>query len=242
MFWKMKRIPTYILFSAISLFGVNLSAQEDSIAIQSKTVVTETKTAADSLVRKQKRAGNLFVGVDLFNPAMSFFTDKQGGVAMVSYKIHKKWNAVAEVGFEKNIYDDLDWNIDVNGMYFKLGFNWFVSQDYQDASNGFYTGMRFAYAMYDQTVNQYPIRLSTNQIDEYGSLPKANVSAYWVEIVGGGRIQLLSNFYADVSVRPEIYVGSKKQEGLDPLVIPGYGKDIGPINFCVFWGLTYKLF
>ena len=55
-------------------------------------------------------------------------------------------------------------------------------------------------------------------------------------------MQLFSNFYADVSIRPEIYLGSKKQEGLDPLVIPGYGKDIGPINFSVFWGLTYKLF
>lgn len=238
----MKQIRTYILFSAISLSCAVLSAQEDSLSIQSKTLVTEGKAVADSLAGKQKKAGNLFVGVDLFNPALSFFTDKQGGVAVVSYRIHKKWNGVAEIGFEKNIYDDLDWNIDVNGMYFKLGFNWFVSQDYQDASNGFYTGIRFAYSLYRQTVNQYPIRLSTNQIDEYGSLPEANVSAYWVEIVGGGRIQLLGNLYADVSVRPEIYVGSKKQEGLDPLVIPGYGKDTGPINFSIFWGLTYKLF
>lgn len=238
----MNRKPTYILFLVINLFWVNLLAQEDSIALESKAIVTEAKLVTDSLLNKQKRAGNLFIGVDLFNPAVSFFTDKQGAVVMASYKIRKKWNAVAEVGFEKNIYDDLDWNIDVNGMYFKLGFNWFISQDYEDASNGFYTGMRVAYAMYDQTVNQYPIRLSTNQIDEYGSLPKANVSAYWVEIVGGGRVRLLANFYADVSIRPEIYLGSKKQEGLDPLVIPGYGKDIGPINFSVFWGLTYKLF
>jgi len=238
----MNRIPIYILFLVISLLGIDLWAQEDSIAIESQTIVKETQAVADSLTNKQKKAGNLFIGVDLFNPAVSFFTDKQGGVAMVSYRVYEKWNAVAEIGFEKNIYDDLDWNIDVNGMYFKLGFNWFVSQDYQDASNGFYAGMRFAYAMYEQTVNQYPIRLSTNQIDEYGSLPQANVSAYWVEIVGGGRIRLLSNFYADVSIRPEIYAGSKKQEGLDPLVIPGYGKDIGPINFSVFWGLTYKLF
>lgn len=238
----MNRTPIYILFLVISLLGIDLLAQEDSIAIESQTIVKETQAVTDSLTNKQKKAGNLFIGVDLFNPAVSFFTDKQGGVAMVSYRVYKKWNAVAEIGFEKNIYDDLDWNIDVNGMYFKLGFNWFVSQDYQDASNGFYAGMRFAYAMYEQTVNQYPIRLSTNQIDEYGSLPKANVSAYWVEIVGGGRIRLLSNFYADVSIRPEIYAGSKKQEGLDPLVIPGYGKDIGPINFSVFWGLTYKLF
>ena len=238
----MKRLPIYLLGLAINLSVIPVLAQEDSISLDADLLVNESESIKDSLQISKKRTGNLFLGVDLFNPAMSFFTDKQGGQAMVSYKVYKKWNAVAEVGFEKNHYDELDWDIDVNGLYFKLGFNWFISQDYEDASNGFYTGARFAYATYKQTVNQYPIRVSGNQVDQYGSLPEENVSAYWVEILGGARVRLIGNFYADVSVRPEIYVGSKKQEGLDPLVIPGYGKDIGPINFSVFWGITYKLF
>ncbi len=238
----MKRLPIYLLGLAINLGAIPVMAQEDSVSLDADALVKESNSIKDSLLIPKKRTGNLFLGVDLFNPAMSFFTDKQGGQAMVSYKVYKKWNAVAEVGFEKNHYDELDWNIDVNGLYFKLGFNWFISQDYEDASSGFYTGARFAYAAYKQTVNQYPIRISGNQVDEYGSLPEENVSAYWVEVVGGARVRLISNFYADVLVRPEIYLGSKKQEGLDPLVIPGYGKDIGPINFSVFWGITYKLF
>lgn len=226
------------IFIIIINFSATLTAQQDSINLEAGTVLAEN---ADSLTSK-KQTGNLFIGVDIFTPVLSAFTDKQGGLAMVSYRVYKNWNAVAEVGYEKNIYDELGWNVNVNGIYFKLGFNWFVSQDHEDPSNGFYTGARFAYAMYEQTVNQYPIRVSGNQIDSYGSFPSENVSAYWFEIVGGGRIRLLGNLYADVSVRPEIYLGSKKQEGLEPLVIPGYGKDIGPINFSLFWGLTYKLF
>ncbi|SMC44143.1 DUF6048 family protein [Moheibacter sediminis] len=234
----MKQLQICIFIIIINLFAAQSFAQQDSINVKIDSVVSEK---IDSL-KPKNRSGNLFIGVDLFNPVMSVLSDKQGGQAMISYRITGKWNAVAEVGYEKNIYDELDWNIDVNGLYFKLGFNWFISQDYQDPSNGFYTGARVAYAMYEQKINQYPIRLSGNQVDDYGSLPAENVSAYWVEIVGGGRIQLFSNFYADVSIRPEIYIGSKKQEGIDPLLIPGYGKDIGPINFSVFWGLTYKLF
>lgn len=235
----MNQLRIYIFIILLSnCFGSAVFAQQDSINIKTDSIVSQI---ADSLQVK-KRGGNLFIGVDLFNPVMSAFSDKRGGQAMVSYKIKGRWNAVAEVGYEKNIYDELDWNVDVNGLYFKLGFNYFLSEDYENPSNGFYTGARLAYAMYEQKVNQYPIRLSGNQVDGYGSFPAANVSAYWVEIVGGGRVQLFSNFYADVSIRPEIYIGSKKQEGLDPLVIPGYGKDIGPINFSLFWGLTYKLF
>lgn len=242
MYYRMNQIPIYILLLAISFLSNRLTAQEDSIAVEAKTVVKEVKNVTDSLSNPAKRVGKMFIGIDLFTPVMSMFSDKQGGQAMVSYHIDKKWNAVAEIGVEKNHYDELDWGIDVNGLYFKLGFNWFISQDYENASNGFYTGARFAYASYQQTVNQYPIRLSDNQIDEYGSLPKANVSAYWIEILGGARVELIKNLYADMSIRPEIYIGSKKQDGLDPLVIPGYGKDIGPINFSVFWGLSYRLF
>src|SRR5690606_21492343 len=198
----MKRLPIYIFALAINLFSAPIWAQEDTIAIETQTLVRETESITDSIFNPQKKAGNLFVGVDLFNPVLSAFTDRQGGQAMISCRVYKKRNAVAELGYEKNHYDELDWDIDVNGMFFKLGFNWFISQDYEDASNGFYTGMRFAYAMYEQTVNAYPIRASGNQVDEYGSFPAENVSAYWVEVVGGARVRLLSNFYADVSVRP----------------------------------------
>lgn len=237
----MKQLQIFISLLAINLLSIQVQAQQDTLALETEKLVKETQSITDSL-KGYKKAGNLFVGVDLFNPVMSAFTNKQGGQAMISYRVYKKWNAVAEIGYEKNLYDQLDWNVDVNGIYAKLGFNWFVSQDYQDASNGFFTGMRFAYAAYQQTINEYPIRTSGNQVDQIGSLPTANVSTYWVEIVGGARVKLLSNFYADVSIRPEIYLGSSKQEDIDPLVIPGYGKDNGPINFSIFWGLTYKIF
>lgn len=237
----MKRKLIYISCLVISLFSLCVYAQEDSINLEAQTLEVSINDSLQ-LSKVENRAGNLFVGVDLFTPSLAFFGDRKGAQAMISYRVYKKWNAVAEFGFEKNHYDDLDWDIDVDGMYFKLGFNWFISQDHEDLSNGFYTGLRFAYAMYDQRVNKYPIRLSNNQVYDYGSFPTENVSAYWAEIVLGARVRLLSNFYVDFSVRPEIYLGSKKQEGLEPLVIPGYGKDVGPINFSAFWGLTYKIF
>src|SRR5690606_186251 len=143
--WKMNQLRIFIFIILISNAFSTAFAQQDSLMVKTDSIVNEI---ADSLTVK-KRSGNLFIGVDLFNPVMSAFSDKQGGQAMVSYKIKGKWNAVAEVGYEKSIYDELDWNIDVNGIYFKLGFNWFISQDYENPSNGFYTGARIAYAMYE---------------------------------------------------------------------------------------------
>lgn len=238
----MKQLQTFILTLAISLLAIPAFGQQDSIAIETDKLIVEDSAVKDSLSKGKTGAGKLFVGVDLFNPLMSAFGKKQGGVGVVSYRVYKKWNAVLELGYEKNEFNELDWDVDVSGLFFKLGFNWFLSQDYQDASNGFYVGARFAGSVFNQNIYQYPIRLSGNQVDGYGSLPSANISAYWIEIVGGGRIGVGKNFYIDVSVRPEIFIGGTKQEGIDPLVIPGYGKDSGPINFSVFWGITYKLF
>lgn len=235
----MKQLQILLLFLAINLSGSRLSAQQDSIQTRTKTT---DKTDSLSGDKTHKVVGNLFVGVDLYSPALSFFSDRSGGMAFVSYRIYKKWNLVTELGYESNRFDNLDWRVSVNGNYFKLGLNWFISQDYQNASNGFYGGARFAYSTYQQEIEQYPVRLADNQVDEYGSLPKSKVSSYWIEIVGGARVRLISNLYADVSLRPEFYLGSTKQQDIEPLVIPGYGKDRGPVNFGISWGLSWKFF
>lgn len=236
----MNRLRIFILFWTISLFGIPLDAQQDSLHLEANTVLTVKDSL--ELSERHRKAGIVFVGADLYSLALSGFSDRQGGAAFISYRVFNKWNMVAEVGYESNNYKDLDWLVDVNGIYFKLGFNWFISQDHQDNSNGFYTGARISYSAYQQQIKQYPVRLSNNQVDEYGSLPAENVSAYWFEMVAGGRIKLISNLYANVSVRPMIYMGSKKQENIEPLVIPAYGKDRGPINFTIIWGLSWKLF
>lgn len=235
----MNRLRIYILFWLINLSAVQLFAQQDSIHLEAKKSITE-KPLTDSLAHKQ--AGKLFVGVDLYSPALSAFSDRQGGMAFASYRIYKKWNLVAEIGYESNTYDNLDWLVDVNGNYFKFGFNWFISQDYQDLSSGFYTGARFAYSAYKQEIKQYPVRLAGNQVDAYGSLPKESVSTYWIEMAGGARLRLISKLYADVSLKSQILIGGKKQQDIDPLVIPGYGKNRGSINFGVVWGLSWKFF
>lgn len=235
-----KRI--YILFWVISLLPVSIWAQNDSVNLEAKALSVEVKDTVESLPINKKSKGNLFVSVDLFSPAMGFFSDKKAYQVGLTYKIHKKWNLAAEILFEKNQYDELDWKVDVEGVVYKIGFNWFITQDHENEANGFYSGLRFAYTSYDQSIHQYPIRKANNQISEYGSLPTEKVSAYWIEIVAGGRIQLFKKLYAEFSLRPEIYLGSKKQNGIKPLLIPGYGKDIGPINFTAFWGLSYQLF
>lgn len=50
--------------------------------------------------QEKKERKKVFVGIDLAQPAMQFFTDKMGYEATVVVPVHKKWYAAAEAGYE----------------------------------------------------------------------------------------------------------------------------------------------
>src|SRR5690625_3894678 len=86
----MKRKLIYISCLVISLFSLCVYAQEDSINFEAQTLEVSVNDSLQ-LKKTENRAGNLFVGVDLFTPSLAFFGDRKGTQAMVSYKVYKKW-------------------------------------------------------------------------------------------------------------------------------------------------------
>jgi len=224
------------LFLGIILITSALNAQSNDSIISKTDTITEVP-------KKPVRKGDFFVGVDVFTPALSFFTDRKEFQVMAQYRIYNNWFGVVELGTGKNIYDENGWNNEVKGSFGKIGFNYFISMDKENDNNGFYAGFRVAYAKYKQTIGKYPIRdINSGQVVGYGSLPENNVDAYWVEGVIGARLDLVKNLYIDFSVHPAFYAGGKKDNGFDSKVIPGFGKHSTSMNIPIFWGITYKLF
>lgn len=223
-------------------FLLNLVAINFAYA-QVKTTETKNDTIVKDTISKVKNPNHLYVGVDFSTPIQQIFSNKQGVQAFVSYQIKPKLVAIVEGGYEKNKYDEASWDVDVDGVFGKIGVNWFFTQESNHAANGFYAGIRLAYSSYNQTINSYVIRdIYTNQIIGEGSKDKAQVSSYWAELVVGGRVGLIKNLYADFSIHTAVFLGGKKQEGIDPLVIPSYGRNNGPFNIPIFWGISYQLF
>ena len=225
---QLRLIYTFLL----SLVTINfVNAQTDSIQVTEEIITTV------------KQPKHLFVSVDLSTPILSALSDRSGVQGFVSYQFNSNWNAIFELGSEKNKYNEASWNVDVNGTYFKFGFNRYITKDATSPLNGFYAGARLAYSSYNQTINQYPIRdIYSNQILDYGSLDKTKVDSYWFEFVLGGKLQVYKNFFADFSVHPAIYLGGKKQDNVKALVVPGYGRTNGPFNLPFYWGISYKIF
>ncbi len=205
----------------------------------------QTKAVTDSIVIKNKK--QIFIGVDLLNPVVGFFSDRKNYSGYVSYQIKNRWVAVAELGYDKNTYDEIDWNVDAKGFYGEIGINYILTNYYEKTGEGFYVGGRLGFSPYKQTINQYPVKGMDpeGQVQTIGeeSLPEGSVSSGWLEAVLGAKVQIGKiPLYIDFMIRPKILIYSEKQDDIDNLVIPGYGKDKGAVNISLYWGISYRIF
>ncbi|MGI9526169.1 MAG: DUF6048 family protein [Weeksellaceae bacterium] len=217
----MKSLAKLLLIFGLIINPIVLCAQSDSLKINKKA--------------------NPYIGIDAFNPVYGLFTDKKGIEGLITYPITHKIHIALEGGYEENIYDYNNWLASASGPYVRLGGQYFVSQDDKNPNMGYYVGARLGYSKYKQTVDSFII-LGNNGDNETSSLPEHDASAFWVEPLAGGRVQVLqSPFYIDASVRLKIRASASNDYGIDPLIIPGFGTDQSSLAIGVNWSIGYAL-
>lgn len=197
------------------------------------------QNTAEKIV-KEKYQPNFIVGFDVVNAGISFFSDRKVYQGFVSSKIKKNLHAVADVGFEKNIYQKNGYDAEVSGPYLKVGAIYMLITDPENEFNGFYAGGKLAASYFNQEYFGIPVKgFGGNSFSL--SLPDSKQSAYWLEANIGGRIQLFSSkFYADVNVQPRYLAFATKQEEVQPLIVPGFGRSSGKFNLGFSWNLAYQ--
>ncbi len=182
---------------------------------------------------------NFMVGIDVLNAGISFFSERKVYQGFVSTRLKERLHAVADAGFEKNIYQKNGYDAEVNGPFVKIGGFYMLMRDPENAQNGFYAGAKLAASFYHQEYRAVPIR-GFGGSSSFESFPSSSQSSYWAEAVIGGRVQLFSsNFYIDVNVQPKYLIFSTKQEDIQPMVVPGFGQSSGKFNFGFMWNLAY---
>ena len=218
---KAKRI-FFLFFSVISTFNF---AQNKDVKIEKE---------------KFKYEPNFIVGFDVVNAGVSFFSDRKVYQGFISSKIKKDLHAVADIGFEKNKYQKNGYDAEVSGPYVKLGAIYMLIKDPENEFNGFYAGGKLAGAYYQQEYFKIPVK-SFNGNSSFVAFPRSYRSAFWVEGDLGGRIRLFSSsFYVDVNIQPRYLAYASKQENVQPLIVPGFGKSSGKFNLGYAWNLAYQ--
>lgn len=191
----------------------------------------------DSLQTRKRKA---FIGIDLAQPIMQFAGDKVEYEVTASFPLGKKWQIAAELGYGENKVNSLGWIVDIDGIFGQLGANWVIGQDYQNPNMNYYLGGRIGYSKYNQDISQYPIE-GTDVTTVYGSLPKTEESAVWMEPLFGAHVPIgESNFYIDGNAGIVILLNSSKSDGIESFAIPGFGKNNNGVNFRIVWSIGYS--
>jgi len=194
----------------------------------------------DSIVKKWKYEPNFMVGIDVLNGGISFFSDRKLYQGFVSSRIGKNLHAVAEAGFEKNIYEKNNYDVNASGAFLKLGAFYMLAHDAENPLNGFYAGGKLAGSFYKQEYFAVPIR-GFEGGDYTQAFPQTTQSSYWLEATIGGRVQLFeSDFFIDVNIQPRYLLFTTKQEDIFPMIVPGFGKSSTKFNMGFNWSIAYQ--
>lgn len=193
----------------------------------------------DSLKTKFKYKPNFMVGFDVLNGGIAAFSDRKLIQGFVSSKIKNNIHAVADLGFEKNIYQKNGYDASVNGPFLKLGAFYMLANDKENELNGFYAGGKLGASFYTQEYKAVPVR-GFGGSETSVAFPASSQSSYWIEANVGGRVQLFeSTFYIDVNMQPRYLVYTTTQEEIKPMIVPGFGKSSAKFNMGFSWNIAY---
>lgn len=193
----------------------------------------------DSVRAKWKYEPNFTVGVDVLNAAFATFSDRKLFKGFVSSRISRKIHGVAELGVEKNSYNKNGYDATASGFFIKPGAFYMLSVDPENTLSGFYGGAKLGASFYSQEYYKIPVR-GYEGSDQSVAFPKSSQSSYWVEANAGGRVKVFdTNFFIDLNVQPKFLVYTTKQEGIMPMIIPGFGKSSSKFAMGFSWNIGY---
>ncbi len=193
-----------------------------------------------SVVRPpSKYAIHFSIGTDIWAPVVGLFTDRRGYSVLGNLQVYPKWFLQTQLGWERNRYEEIGWEVESSGAYLKLGANYIITQDPKEPNNRFYVGAKIGMSSFSQDLEQVPIR-AIGQTTQYTNLGTDDVSAYWLDIPLGARVAITKKYlFLEAMVSTQILLHSSSDLGIDPVIIPNFGKNNAGLNFNVFWGLVF---
>ncbi len=232
----MKQLRTYLFFISILFISGHIIGQEQE---QKKISARDTLPPAEKY--------GLRAGIDISKLIRSGVDNKYSGFEIVGdYRIYKKFYIAGEIGNESLIRDEENVNVEGSGSYIRVGFDFNVYDNWYGMQNSIYTGLRYGFSTFDQTLNSYTIFTGTdyfgvNQITE--RIEEDGLNASWIELVLGIEAELFKNVYLGASVSLRSLVSEKTPDRFDNLYIPGFGRtnDFSSIGVGYNYSISYLI-
>lgn len=222
----MQHISRYFISISLLFFIFQTSSQEKAKYSIAKNTIREV----DSIVYKQPYG--LRIGVDISKPILHQFNDKYNGLEFVTdYRISKRVYVAAEFGFEEEKSNEDFTNSTAIGSYARVGVNYNQFNNWLDMNNELFTGFRYGYARFKQTLHSYTPNVTDAQNGIYFPIQEVFVdetteglNAHWLELVIGVKVEVYHNLFLSLSGAYKIMVNVSDPENFTSLFSPGFNR------------------
>ncbi|PSL22827.1 DUF6048 family protein [Chitinophaga ginsengisoli] len=187
--------------------------------------------------------GGLRLGIDISRFALHFFQPYRTDVAVqADARINKKLYGAFELGYNRTSHSDTSYTYKGSGAYATVGVDYdFLKKKDPSEKNMVYGGIHYGFARNTYEVPAFNIHNKYWQSVTPGSFPKTNMTAHWIELTFGMRVEALPNFFLGWAVREKIMLSNNAAEGFDPIVIPGFGSGSKSSQFDLTYTVSYYL-
>ena len=232
---KMKYTLKYIT-SVIGLFVVfQLQAQQKKIDLNPKDTITHIESYGIRL------------GMDFSKKILGQLKPDFEGLELVAdFRLSQTLYLAAELGNEKKTITEDTYTYTPEGSYFKIGIDQNTYDNWYGMNNMIHLGGRLAYAKYSQTINEFAVFETDRYWNPEGfgvsdqTLPSyTGLSAMWLEVVFGAKVELFANIFLNASVRGGYLLSHDNNTNFPNNWVPGFNAVTEESKFGV--GYNYSI-
>jgi hypothetical protein len=182
------------------------------------------------------------IGFDLAKiPPYFLSPQKQGFELSLDAELLVNLYPVVEIGRSRFTFESDNYDHYCIGSYFRVGFDYNILAYYNEIPYDMgFIGLRYGYS--DLTYRTDNITIHDSYWGNFsGSIPEAQMDAHWLEITGGLRTEVFSNFFMGWTVRGKFMLNKTEPALLYPNEIAGYGKGNRKSLLGVSFSVFYKI-
>lgn len=250
-------IRTFLYFLSISLLlaittqaqvkdSIRIKPLADSIAHKRDTTTRKLATkplskSKDSLV--YTTSGGLRLGLDVSRFVVKAFQPYRTDITVqADAQINKRLYGAIELGYNRTSHSDTNYTYKGNGQYVTVGVDYdFLNKKTPGEKNMVYGGIRYGFAHNTYESPAYKLHSDYWSSTIEGSYPKTSMTAHWIELIFGLRVEVLKNFFLGWGVREKIMVSNSASDTFQPIVIPGFGTGGKRSQFDVTYSVSYYI-
>ncbi|HLW41217.1 MAG TPA: DUF6048 family protein [Flavobacterium sp.] len=205
-----------------------------------------SSTLAQDVPKKYPEVYGLRIGTDLVKASKNIWDNNYTGFEIsADYRYNKNYYIAAEAGFENRFKEDDQVTYTTSGMFLKIGLDRNFHQNWLDMNNLIYVGARYGVSLHSQTLHTYRVNTGSGYFNEelqYPELKSNGLSAHWLELVFGIKVEIVDHLFLGMNVRFNGLLTQKQPEGFENLYYPGYGqKYSGNIGAGFGYSISYLI-